>query len=161
MPYKRSMVVNLFKFACKYLDLGSKNIWQTKRSSMNFRNYWIYYTCCEKVIKYSASLAFYDFSQTRLINSIKLEHSCKILYFLLISGERCAIYDYCAKDPCKHNGQCLLTHNKGYTCDCSTGDPYRDCALNDINSCKLLPPAGDKNYIACIDRIGLFSHFIL
>ena len=35
---------------------------------------------CEKEIKCSASLAFYLFSPTRLINSIKHEHSCKILY---------------------------------------------------------------------------------
>ena len=37
-------------------------------------------TRCEKEIKCSASLAFYLFSPTRLINSIKHEHSCKILY---------------------------------------------------------------------------------
>ena len=42
--------------------------------------YWIYQTRCEKEIKCSASLAFYLFSSTRLINSIKHEHSCKILY---------------------------------------------------------------------------------
>ena len=42
--------------------------------------YWIYLTCWEKEIKCSASLAFYLFSPTRLINSIKHEHSCKILY---------------------------------------------------------------------------------
>ena len=42
--------------------------------------YWIYQTRCEKKIKCSASLAFYLFSSTRLINSIKHEHSCKILY---------------------------------------------------------------------------------
>ena len=33
-----------------------------------------------KVIKCSASLAFYHFSPTRLINLIKHEHSLKILY---------------------------------------------------------------------------------
>ena len=42
--------------------------------------YWIYLSRCEKEMKCSASLAFYLFSPTRLINSIKLEHSCKILY---------------------------------------------------------------------------------
>ena len=42
--------------------------------------YWIYLTRCEKEIKCSASLAFYLFSSTRWINSIKHEHSCKILY---------------------------------------------------------------------------------
>ena len=42
--------------------------------------YWIYETCCEKEIKCEASLAFYLFSSTCLINSIKHEHSCKILY---------------------------------------------------------------------------------
>ena len=42
--------------------------------------YWIYLTRCEKEIKCSASLAFYLFSPTRLINLIKHEHSCKILY---------------------------------------------------------------------------------
>ena len=35
---------------------------------------------CEKVIKCSASLAFYHFAPTRLINLIKYEHSCKFLY---------------------------------------------------------------------------------
>ena len=40
--------------------------------------YWIYLTCCKKEIKCSTSLAFYLFSSTRLINSIKHEHSCKI-----------------------------------------------------------------------------------
>ena len=35
---------------------------------------------CEKAIKYSASLAFYRFSSTRFINSIKLGHACKIPY---------------------------------------------------------------------------------
>ena len=42
--------------------------------------YWIYLTHCVKEKKCSASLAFHLFSSTRLINSIKLEHSCKILY---------------------------------------------------------------------------------
>ena len=37
-------------------------------------------TRCEIEIICSASLAFYLFSPTRLINSIKHEHSCKILY---------------------------------------------------------------------------------
>ena len=36
---------------------------------------------CEKEIKCSTSLTFYLFSPTRLINSIKHEHSCKIFYF--------------------------------------------------------------------------------
>ena len=36
---------------------------------------------CEKEIKCSTSLVFYLFSPTRLINSIKHERSCKILYF--------------------------------------------------------------------------------
>ena len=44
--------------------------------------YWIYLTRCEKEIKCSASLAFYHFSPTRLINSINHEHSCKILYVI-------------------------------------------------------------------------------
>ena len=47
--------------------------------------YWIYYTRCEKDIKCSTSLAFYLFSLTRLTNSIKHEHSCKILYLLHVS----------------------------------------------------------------------------
>ena len=38
----------------------------------------------EKEIKCSASLAFYLFSSTRLKNSLKREHSCKILYILLM-----------------------------------------------------------------------------
>ena len=42
--------------------------------------YWIYWNRCEKKIECSASLAFYLFSLTLLINSIKHEHSCKILY---------------------------------------------------------------------------------
>ena len=42
--------------------------------------YWIYLTRCEKKIKCSASLAFYLFSWTCFINSIKHKHSCKILY---------------------------------------------------------------------------------
>ena len=42
--------------------------------------YWIYSTCCGKVIKCSTSLAFYLFFPTCLINSINHEHSCKILY---------------------------------------------------------------------------------
>ena len=57
--------------------------------------HWIYWTCCQKEIKCSASLAFYLFSPTHLVNSIKHEHSCKILYeyrFLpwkLICLEKC------------------------------------------------------------------------
>ena len=48
----------------------------------------MYKTRCEKEIKGSASLAFYLFSPTRLINSIKHEHSYKIFnifYFWLIN----------------------------------------------------------------------------
>ena len=37
------------------------------------------------MIKCSASLAFYNFSPTRLIHSIAHEQPCKILYILLIS----------------------------------------------------------------------------
>ena len=47
--------------------------------------YWIYFTHCEKEIKWSAILAFYLFSSTHLMNSIKHEHSCKILYTLIDS----------------------------------------------------------------------------
>ena len=36
----------------------------------------------QKEIKCSASLAFYLFSPTRLINSVKHEHSCKVLYVI-------------------------------------------------------------------------------
>ena len=43
----------------------------------------------KKEIKCSASLTFYLFSPTRLINSIKHEHSCKILYLLsYFQGEK-------------------------------------------------------------------------
>ena len=42
--------------------------------------YWIYQTCCRKVIKCSASLTFYRFSTMSLINSIKQEHNCLILF---------------------------------------------------------------------------------
>ena len=45
----------------------------------------MYYTRCEKEIKWSKSLAFYLFSQTRLLNSIKHEHLCKILYVKVVS----------------------------------------------------------------------------
>ena len=38
----------------------------------------------KKEIKCSASLVFYLFFPTRLINSIKDEHSCKILYAFII-----------------------------------------------------------------------------
>ena len=44
--------------------------------------------------KCSTSLAFYLFSPTCLIKSIKHEHSCKILYFLCISsncGSNCIV----------------------------------------------------------------------
>ena len=34
----------------------------------------------QKVIECLASLPFYPFTPTRLINSIKQEHTCKILY---------------------------------------------------------------------------------
>ena len=36
------------------------------------------------MIKCSTGLAFYHFSPSRLINSIKHEHSCKILYFIYL-----------------------------------------------------------------------------
>ena len=39
-------------------------------------------SCIIEFIKLVASLAFYLFSPTRLINSIKHEHSCKILYII-------------------------------------------------------------------------------
>ena len=65
--------------------------------------YWIYLTRCEKEIKCSASLAFYLFSPTRLINSIKHEHSCKILYVL--------------KGPCDSDDDDLLTCNNGRCID--------------------------------------------
>ena len=42
--------------------------------------YCIHQTHCEKEIKCSASLTFYFCFPTHLINSIKHEHSCKILY---------------------------------------------------------------------------------
>ena len=38
------------------------------------------YSCIIEFIKLVASLAFYHFSSTRLINSIKYEHYSKILY---------------------------------------------------------------------------------
>ena len=38
----------------------------------------------KKAIKCSASLTFYRFSPTRLINSIKHKHSCKILYLAVL-----------------------------------------------------------------------------
>ena len=41
--------------------------------------YWIYQTCCKKVIKCLASLAFYPFSPICLIKSIIHVRSCKIL----------------------------------------------------------------------------------
>ena len=44
--------------------------------------FWIYITSCGKEIKCSAKLAFYLFSPTCLINSIK--HSFKILYFTIV-----------------------------------------------------------------------------
>ena len=52
---------------------------------------------CEKEIKCSASLAFYLFNPTRLINSIKHEHSFKILYsFNIILS--CALFPSKGKD---------------------------------------------------------------
>ena len=41
----------------------------------------------QKAIKCSASLTFYGFSSTRLINSIKHEQSCKILIFNAVNSE--------------------------------------------------------------------------
>ena len=45
----------------------------------------VFITRCEKVIKCSTSLAFYRSSLTRLIKSLKDEHSCKILYIFLLN----------------------------------------------------------------------------
>ena len=45
--------------------------------------YRIYLTRWEKDINCLASLSFYHFSPTHLINSIKHEHLCKILYVVL------------------------------------------------------------------------------
>ena len=42
----------------------------------------------------------------------------------------------------------------GYTCSCVTGDPQRDCALNDFDACTLKPPVSPDKYISCIDLIG-------
>ena len=44
----------------------------------------VYQRHYENVIKCSASLAFYHFSSTRLQNSIKHGHSCKISYLMEI-----------------------------------------------------------------------------
>ena len=38
----------------------------------------------QKELKCSASLAFYLFSASRLMNSIQKEHSCKILYLMVV-----------------------------------------------------------------------------
>ena len=82
-----------------------------------------------------------------------LRDNCKTVVHIL--GTRCEIYDYCAEEPCHRHGKCVLKPTQGYTCDCMTGDPNRDCALNDIDMCTQHPPAGYKNYISCIDLIGL------
>ena len=44
----------------------------------------------QKAIKCSTSLAFYRFPPTRLINSIKHEHLCKILYVIFKNAPKSA-----------------------------------------------------------------------
>ena len=61
-------------------------------------------TGCEKVIKYSASHAFYHFFPTCLINSIKHEHSFKILYIknMCYPSSRATILDLVSAPCPKH-----------------------------------------------------------
>ena len=46
-------------------------------------------------MKCSASLAFYLFSPTRLINSIKHEHSCKVLFVTSFFQGKLNTYRFC------------------------------------------------------------------
>ena len=61
------------------LKIRKRTIWKFTCSKSHVRC-----LVCEKGIKCSTSIAFYLFSPTRLINSIKYEHSCKILYLLYV-----------------------------------------------------------------------------
>ena len=56
-----------------------------------------------KKIKCSASLAFYPFSPTRLINSIKHEHSCKIFYFPFPGGDVPRSQEWCIRTAMQEN----------------------------------------------------------
>ena len=77
---------------------------------------WIHLTWCEKEIKCSASLPFYLFSPTCLINSIKHEHWWKILFLMVL-------WD-CKME--QQNSQCEyrhpIKHTRGFFCMCEPDD---------------------------------------
>ena len=56
------------------------------------------------MIKCSASLAFYLFFSSHLLNSIKHDHSCKILYICTANLHRCVLSPI-------HNYSCLFCSN--------------------------------------------------
>jgi len=75
------------------------------------------------------------------------------LICLTAPGERCDMKDHCLSAPCKNGGHCHVTNNT-YTCNCITGDPSKNCRLNEKDECQETPPSNTSAYITCIDRIG-------
>ena len=85
--------------------------------------YCIHQTSCEKEIKCSASLAFYIFSPTRLINSIKHEHSCKNEMTLADRELMCYFSNYLkakfiSSHIIRHISICSICQQQGLKLDC-------------------------------------------
>ena len=80
--------------------------------------YWFY---CKKAIKCSASLSFYHFSPTCLINLRKYEHSCKIFY-LWNTFEYMQQYKSWIGDNCIQN-----FHSRRYIVGYTVGKVLRQC----------------------------------
>ena len=76
-------MVNLVVFMPKNVFLSNLNSMWWIESTIHDHVYWIHWNRCEIRIECLASLIFYLFSSTCLINSTKHEHSYKVIYSIV------------------------------------------------------------------------------